>query len=107
MEEKLPTKYRATWLYEFRIEACKVVKETPKQIVYMKDCSRYYQPNHEEIMQERREAKESRGIKWFDTWEEAHTTLLSIAQKRVDSARVGLDDAKGKLGNVKGMREVE
>lgn len=54
---------------------------------------------------ERREAKESRGQKYCNSWDEAHAYLLRLAEARVQSARFALDRANGALGNIKGMKK--
>lgn len=56
---------------------------------------------------ERREAKHSEFIQYHDSWDEARTHLLDKAQRKVDSIRLSLDSAKGKLGNIKGMKNPE
>jgi hypothetical protein len=40
----------------------------------------------------------------FDTFEEAKSWLLERCELRVKQARTRLDDVKGQLGNVKGMK---
>lgn len=41
---------------------------------------------------------------YFPTWADAQAHLLDIAQKRLDSARLSLQNAQGYLGNIKGLR---
>jgi len=54
-----------------------------------------------------RHAKHSQGYDFFDTWEEAHAKAMEFAQRRVDSARFQLEQARGHLGNIKGMKKPE
>jgi hypothetical protein len=53
---------------------------------------------------ERREAKRSDWTQYHDTWADAHAYLMGKAQSCVDSARRELEQANGRLGNVKGMK---
>ena len=55
----------------------------------------------------RREAKRSEYRVYHDTWDDAKTFLLNRAESQVNSARYALNQAKGLLGNVKGLKEVE
>jgi hypothetical protein len=52
-----------------------------------------------------RNAKQSDWATYFDTWEEAYSALLEAADKKVVSARLALDKAKGFYGNVNGLRK--
>lgn len=51
----------------------------------------------------RRNAKRSEWSNYFDTWEEAHSSLLEAAERKATSARLALDRANGVMGNIKGM----
>lgn len=51
-----------------------------------------------------RENKVSSGANWHDTWEAAHAFLIAEAERNVISLRTRLEQAKGKLGRVKGMK---
>jgi hypothetical protein len=53
----------------------------------------------------RRTAKKSEYAAYFSTWEGAHAYLLGKAEMKVESARVTLQQAHDKLGNVKGMKK--
>lgn len=52
----------------------------------------------------RRENKVTDYYSWHDTWEAAHAHLIAEAQRKVDSLRVQLGSAQGKLGQIKGMK---
>ena len=49
-------------------------------------------------------AKRSTYKNYFDTWEEAKQFLLGKAEAECDSLRSQLERAKGKLGNIKGLK---
>lgn len=53
----------------------------------------------------RKDAKMSSYKCYFDTWKEAHDHILEEAQIKVDSAKLSLERAKGKYGQIKGMKE--
>lgn len=82
-------KYRTEF---FKIEAIEVLRETDKQFVVSK------------FGRERRVNKISRWSNWHDTWEEAHVFLVSDAQAKIYSLRTQLDQANGKLAQIKGMK---
>ncbi|MCP4489052.1 MAG: hypothetical protein GY820_17325 [Gammaproteobacteria bacterium] len=50
-------------------------------------------------------AKESRGVAFCDTWEEAHAFLMGYHENKLQSARYQLQQAQGAYGNVKGMKK--
>lgn len=52
---------------------------------------------------ESRQAKVSGYTCFHDTWELAHNHLLAKAEREVAHARLSLECASGKLGNIKGM----
>lgn len=54
---------------------------------------------------EQRCSKDSSWTQFHNTWEEAHTYLLSKAQAEVDSSRRRLESAKGHLGRIQGLRK--
>lgn len=56
---------------------------------------------------ERREAKVSKYDQYHDSWNEAHQYLTGKAQEEVDAIRRRLEQAKGKLGNIKGLKNPE
>jgi hypothetical protein len=41
---------------------------------------------------------------YHDSWDEAHAFLMSSAESEVGQARLRLETANGKLGNIKGMK---
>jgi hypothetical protein len=84
-------KYRTSWN---EIEALEVLRETNAQVVRAVG-------SH---ASERREAKRSEYYNWFDTWEDAHAFLIERAEAEVQALRGRLEQAKGRLGNIKGMR---
>jgi hypothetical protein len=82
-------KFRArTWAD--RIESIEVVSETAKTVTTTSG---------------RRTAKESSGEFICDSWDEAHKYLMEVAQREVEVARLRLQYANDKLGNVKGMKK--
>lgn len=52
-----------------------------------------------------RNAKRSSWCSYFDTWEDAHAYLLKKAENAVASARRQLEEANGKLGNIRGLKK--
>jgi hypothetical protein len=79
-----------------KIEAFEVLRETNAQVVF-------------NILSgglacERREAKRSEYHSWHDTWEDAHAFLIERAETEVQALRGRLEQAKGRLGNIKGMK---
>lgn len=81
-------KYRAD--YNGNISTVEVTKETEKMIV---------------LASGNRCAKTTEWRSFYDTWGEAHKHLLEKAQMMVDARRRSLEQAKGKLGQIKGMKE--
>jgi len=77
-----------------KIEALEVDRETDKQVVL---------PARNGFRSSR-ENKVSDWSNWHDTWEAAHSFLIAEAERDVASLRMRLEQAKGKLGNIKGMR---
>lgn len=76
-----------------KIEALEVERETDKQVVLpARDGCRSC-----------RENKVSDWSRWHDTWEAAHAFLIAEATREVESLRMRLEKAKGKLGQIKGM----
>ena len=74
------------------IKAIEVLRETDKQVVILVGKT------------ERRENKVSDWSSWHDTWEDAHAFLIAEAENKVDSLRLQLEQAKGTLGQIKGMK---
>jgi hypothetical protein len=84
-------KYRTAWN---EIEALEVLRETNSQVVRAVGSHAI----------ERREAKRSEHYNWHDTWEDAHAFLIERAEAEVQTLRNQLEQAKGRLGNIKGMK---
>lgn|SRR5574340_683707 len=82
--------------YSLLIEAREVIRETNSSVVY--SAAYFGEPV------ERREAKKSDSHLWTDTWEEGHAALMAKAEAEVASLRLQLEQAKGRLGNIKGMK---
>lgn len=77
-----------------KIEPLEVERETDKQVVLAARIG----------FRSSRENKVSDWSNWHDTWEAAHSFLIAEAERDVASLRMRLEQAKGKLGNIKGMR---
>ena len=76
-----------------KIEALEVERETDKQVVLpARDGFRAC-----------RENKVSDWSNWHDTWEAAHAFLVAGAEREVESLRMRLEKAKGKLEQIKGL----
>jgi hypothetical protein len=84
-------KYRTAWN---EIEALEVLRETNSQVVRAVGSHAI----------ERREAKRSEHYNWHDTWEDAHAFLIERAEAEVQTLRNKLEQAKGRLGQIKGMK---
>lgn len=77
-----------------KIEALEVERETAKQVFLpAKNGRRAF-----------RENKESYWSKWHDSWEAAHAFLVARAERDVENLRMRLEQAKGKLGQIRGMK---
>lgn len=50
-----------------------------------------------------RHVKHTSSTNYFNTFEKAHKELMKVAEQKVSSAKYQLDQAKGYLGNVKGL----
>jgi len=57
------------------------------------------------VLAERRLSKMSGDVCYLNTWQEAHELLIERAQQKVDMHRRHLEQAKGTLGNIKGMKQ--
>lgn len=79
-----------------KIEAIEVLRETEHQVVL---------PPSNPRGRECRESKRTDWSNWHDTWEDARAFLMGNAQREVDRARMALERAKGRLGNIKGMKK--
>jgi hypothetical protein len=86
-------KYRAEYYWNAEITKIEVEKETGKSV--------WYKGYGDKLRQER---KRTDNHEYFDTWEEAHDSLIEKAQIEVDSKRRQLELSRGKLGNIKGMK---
>lgn len=80
-----------------------VIKETDKRITFR------YKNNHpwgdNNGYHEQTEAKESRYIKWFESFNEAKSHLVWVAEMRLKHARLELEKEQGRLGNAKGLKQ--
>lgn len=85
-------KYRTTWSYG--IEAVEVSRETAKTVVLR---------NAHGL--EIRENKRSDWQNWHDTWEGAHQFLLYKAEDELNSAKMELQKARDRYGNIKRMKK--
>lgn len=90
-------KYKAEFSYSPSIKAVEVVRETAKQVTYL---STWFGQTGES-----KANKQSYGVLFADSWDEAHSFLLVEAEKVVASARRSLEIANSKLGNIKGMKK--
>ena len=45
--------------------------------------------------------------RYFDEWKDAHEWLIELAQRKLDDAKVALQRAQGRMGNIKGMKPPE
>ena len=52
----------------------------------------------------RRQNKRSGHTNWHDTWEDAHTFLVTEAEREVNALRLRLEHAEGRLDQIKGMK---
>ncbi len=86
-------KYRTGSYGKDLICEVEVVRETEKQVIIMGHTG------------DRREAKKSEYQNYFDTWEEAKEFLIIIAQNKVDDTEIKLENAKDKLGIIRGLRQ--
>lgn len=75
------------------IEALEVERETDKQVVLPAQNG----------FRSRKENKKSDWSNWHDTWGDAHAFLIARAEREVESLRMRLEQAKGRLGQIKGM----
>lgn len=75
-----------------KIEAIEVLRETEKQVVRLVGET------------ERRESKVCDWYVWHDTWEDAHAFLIAEAENEINSLRLRLEQAKGTLGQIQGMK---
>lgn len=76
-----------------KIEALEVERETDKQVVLPARNS----------FRSRRENKVSGWSNWHDTWNAAHEFLIANAERDVETLRMRLEQAKGKLWQIRGM----
>ena len=86
-------KYRTCW---DTIEAIEILRETEKTVCFQ------FLGSGKEV----RESKRSNFQNWHDTFEEAKEFLVYQAEYEVEKAMINLERAKGKLGQLRGMRQV-
>lgn len=77
-----------------RIAAIEVERETDKQVVLPAT----------DGFRSIRENKVSDWSNWHDTWDDAHAFLVAKYEREIESLRMRLEQAKGKLGQIKGMK---
>lgn len=85
------------------IEEVQVVKSTEKSVIVLE--KRWMIGGRDQEYQKVRHAKRSEYSAYFPTWEEAHAYLLDKAEREVNGARLRLNDATGRLGNIKGLKK--
>ena len=51
-----------------------------------------------------REARASRWSSYHETWADAHAALLAKAEQDLDIARIELERARGRYGQIKGLQ---
>lgn len=87
-----------TWFKTTRhgreIEPVEVIKSTEATVTLA--ATRWYG--------ERRARRISTYECFYPTWEAAHAALMDDAEKSVTYARLELDRAQGRLGNIKGLK---
>lgn len=81
-----------------KIDVVEVLRETKASVFLKKNGMTRHSKS------ERREAKYSDYAQYHDTWTDAHTYLVAQAEGKVRAIRLQLEQASGKLGNVKGMK---
>lgn len=92
----MPIKYR-TGGWRSKIEAIEIRKETEKCVFYVSAGGG----------REHREAKVSDYYRWHDTWEEAHTYLVSRARREIAATRISLQKAEEELAQLVAMKKPE
>ena len=88
--------YRASDWSSIPISKVKVIKLTAKTLVYASRGSRGEVYTNTERLQASSHA-------FFPVWEEARDWLLRKAERELESARLQLQRAQGKVGNIKGL----
>lgn len=76
------------------IEALEVERETAKQVFLPATNG----------TRARREDKVSDRSNWHDSWDAAHAFLVANAERDVESLRMRLEQAKGRVGQIRGMK---
>jgi hypothetical protein len=89
-KDKIMIKYLAEDWYSPTIKQIETLKETEKSFWYDNG---------------NRSLKETNDQKLCDTFDQAKSWLLKRHEHKVSGVRHQLEDAKSKLGNVKGMRD--
>jgi hypothetical protein len=80
-----------------KITAREIERETATQVILLQGLR----------LTKRRQNKRSGYANWHDTWEDAHAFLVAEAGREVEARRLQLEQAKGRLGQIKGMRPQE
>ena len=91
-------KYRTSG-WSWRIEQVEVQRETDKSVWVE------FKNDYTGKTSVSRSDKNCAQQQFHDTWEAAHAYLLDKAERAAQSARVSLEHANGRLGNVKGMQK--
>lgn len=91
------TKYKTKWSKN-SIERVEVLRET-EAFVYVSTDGWTKSGKGE-----RRQAKLGEFAQYHNTWADAHAYLMADAENSVTHARSRLEQAKGHLGNIKGMK---
>lgn len=85
-------KYRAN--YQDNIEKLEVIKETPKQVVFINARGR-----------EEREAKTSDWHSWADTFAEAKQKIIDKHQGKINGYQANIDRLQSYIDTVRGLHE--
>jgi len=75
-----------------------IVKETPKQITYIKKWPRCNDSEH-------KEAKHCSSQHWFDTFDEAKEFLVARCEMKVENSKKQLQRHRSQLGNAKSIKQ--
>jgi len=106
--------YRVTFSERFsivapRIRRQEVVKKTAKTVVYK---HHYVQPQwngktHDNVekVQDRREAFESDGVRWFDTFDEAKKWTMEFMDKQISEAEDRLNRFKDHRAAIESLNQ--
>jgi hypothetical protein len=96
--EKKYIMYKTSGYGAEKIDKVEVVKETPKQVVYLSE-------GFNGKKYERRCAKSGNYENFFNSWKAAHDYLVEKAERSVGNAKERLQGAKSYLGQIKSMKD--